>query len=105
TRIDWNANAEIIHNLIRGLSPYPAAWTVLDNGDKEQINIKVYDSVVELRDHDLEPGTVLVEDKKLKIACSNGFVFLNEIQLAGKRRMPIKDILNGFSFCSEAKMR
>ncbi len=105
TRIDWNTSAGVIHNLIRGLSPYPAAWTVLENGDEEQINLKVYNSGVELKGHDLVPGAVLVEDKKLKIACSNGFVVLNEIQLAGKRRMPIKDVLNGFSFNSEAKMR
>lgn len=105
TRINWNTSADVIHNLIRGLSPYPSAWTVLDNGNKEKVNLKVYDSAVIVTDHNLEPGTVLVEDKKLKIACSNGFVILNEIQLAGKRRMPIKDVLNGFSFNSEAKLR
>jgi methionyl-tRNA formyltransferase len=105
TKINWNDTSKAIYNLIRGLSPYPSAWTVLDNGDDVQMNIKVYDSQVELKDHSLEPGVVLVEDKKLKVASSDGFLILTEIQLAGKRKMVIKDVLNGFSFNSNAKMR
>ncbi|HLT42650.1 MAG TPA: methionyl-tRNA formyltransferase [Sphingobacteriaceae bacterium] len=105
TKINWNAPSKDIHNLIRGLSPYPSAWTILDNGDNDQVNIKIYDSHVELKEHSLTPGEVFIEDKQLKVASSDGFVVLNEIQLAGKRRMAIKDVLNGFSFNSEAKMR
>lgn len=105
TRINWRDSSNDIYNLIRGLSPYPTAWTVLDNGDQEQVNIKVYDSHIELVNHSVEPGDVLIEDKKLKVASSDGFLILNEIQLAGKRKMAIKDVLNGFSFNSEAKMR
>lgn len=105
TRINWDAPSKEVYDLIRGLSPHPAAWTVLDNGDNEQVNIKVYGSDVELKEHSLESGKVLVEGKQLKVASSDGFVVLNEIQLAGKRRMAIKDVLNGFLFNSEAKMR
>jgi len=105
TKINWNAPSKDIHNLIRGLSPYPSAWTILDNGDNDQVNIKIYDSYVELKEQSLKPGEVFIEDKQLKVASSDGFVVLNEIQLAGKRRMAIKDVLNGFSFNSEAKMR
>src|SRR5690606_4176626 len=105
TKINWHNSTVAIHNLIRGLSPYPSAWTVLDNGDQELINIKVYGSQPELKTHALEPGVIIVEDKKVKVACLDGFLILNEIQLAGKRRMAIKDVLNGFSFNSDAKMR
>src|SRR5690606_1671800 len=105
TRINWRDSSNDIYNLIRGLSPYPQAWTVLVNGDQEQVNIKVYDRHIELFYYSVEPGDVLIEDKKLKVASSDGFLILNEIQLAGKRKMAIKDVLNGFSFNSEAKMR
>lgn len=105
TKINWNTSSAEIYNLIRGLSPYPAAWTVLDNGDDNEMILKVYDTSVILKEHSLSPGTVLVEQKQVMVASTDGFVILNEIQLAGKRRMAIKDVLNGFSFNPEAKMR
>src|SRR5690606_18258697 len=58
TKINWNAPSKDIHNLIRGLSPYPSAWTILDNGDNDQVNIKIYDSYVELKEQSLKPGEV-----------------------------------------------
>lgn len=105
TKINWNTSSAEIYNLIRGLSPYPAAWTVLDNGDDNEMILKVYDTSVILKEHSLSPGTVQVEQKQVMVVSTDGFVILNEIQLAGKRRMAIKDVLNGFSFNPEAKMR
>lgn len=104
TRINWKSDSSKIFNLIRGLSPYPAAWTVLDNGNNQHINIKVYGSEVELKEHSLQIGKVLIEDKRLKVAVADGFVVLTQIQLPGKRTMAAQDVLNGFSFSAEAKM-
>jgi methionyl-tRNA formyltransferase len=92
--IDWNKTAEEIHNLIRGLSPYPAAFTEL--GDK---TIKVFKSEKEM----ILPTTRVghwESDKKsyLKFACSDGYILLKEVQLEGKKRMPIEDFLRGYRF-------
>jgi methionyl-tRNA formyltransferase len=93
--IDWHASLETIHNKIRGLSPYPGAWTTLVNGD-EKIPLKIYMASQEKKQHQLKIGTVRVEKKNLKIAVKNGFIHLQEIQLPGKRRMKTQDLLNGF---------
>jgi methionyl-tRNA formyltransferase len=92
--IDWHKNADDIHNLIRGLSPYPAAFTEL--GDK---TIKVFRSEKEM----ILPTTRTghwESDKKtfLKFACSDGYIFLREVQLEGKKRMTIEDFLRGYRF-------
>ncbi len=93
--IDWQASLASIHNKIRGLSPYPTAWTTLVNGE-EEIFLKIYSACQEKKQHDLKVGTVLIEQKKLKIAVQNGFLHLLEIQLPGKRKMKTQDLLNGF---------
>ena len=93
--IDWQASLASIHNKIRGLSPYPTAWTTLVNGE-EEIFLKIYSASKEKKQHDLKMGTVLIEQKKLKIAVQNGFLHLLEIQLPGKRKMKTQDLLNGF---------
>ncbi|MBT8257017.1 MAG: methionyl-tRNA formyltransferase [Bacteroidia bacterium] len=102
-RIDWNKPVVVIHNLIRGLSPYPAAWTMLQNGE-DQLRVKVYQSEIITERHDLENGTIVSDGSNLKIACKNGFIGIKKIQLPGKRKMTVKDLLNGFSFDDNAKM-
>lgn len=95
--INWNKTAEEIHNLIRGLSPYPAAFFNLKAENKPDLNIKVYISLPEIVSHTFAPGTIISDNKKtLKIACSNGFVHILELQAAGKKRMNIADFLRGF---------
>ena len=93
--IDWEASLATIYNKIRGLSPYPTAWTTLVNGE-EEILLKIYSASKEIKQHDLRIGRVLIEKKKLKIAVQNGFLHLLEIQLPGKRKMKTHDLLNGF---------
>jgi methionyl-tRNA formyltransferase len=94
--INWNNKARSIHNLVRGLSPYPAAHTNL-KGMSENALLKIFSATPEIATHRLQPGTVESDRKSyLKIACHDGFVYLNEIQLAGKKRMSIKDFLVGF---------
>lgn len=100
-KIDWNASLEAIHNHIRGLSPYPTAWTTLFNG-KEKILLKIYSASKEKTTHGLKKGRVKVEQQSLKIAVENGFIKLSEIQLPGKRRMQTRDLLNGFDIAENA---
>ena len=103
TRVDWTQPSEKIYNQIRGLSPYPAAWTLLYN-DGSESQMKLY-SVARLEEQPSEePGSLIQEGKKVKVAASDGFIELLEVQLPGKRKMDMKDLLNGFSFSPDAKV-
>lgn len=102
--IDWEKPIKTIHNQIRGLSPYPTAWTTLVNGDDE-ILLKIYRASKEKKQHNLKTGTVDVEKKDLKIAVENGFLHLLEVQLPGKRKMNTQDLLNGFILEKNAFVR
>ena len=93
--IDWNKDQEDIFNHIRGLSPYPAAYTVLVNGEDKK-NMKIYKTAKS--DKALKPGQILVETKQVFVGTKSSALELMEVQLAGKKRMPVKDLLNGFSF-------
>ncbi len=95
--IDWSDSREAIHNKIRGLAPYPTAWTTLVNGD-EKITLKIYEASKEKITHHEHIGKVLIDNKMLKVAVENGFINLLEIQLPGKRKMKTQDLLNGFNF-------
>ncbi|MCX2680908.1 methionyl-tRNA formyltransferase [Galbibacter sp. EGI 63066] len=104
TRIDWNSPTETIYNLIRGLSPYPTAWSLLKNGTQDPINVKIYEVEKDIQSHNDVPGTISVEKNVVYIATKDGYITLKEIQLPGKRKMIIKDILNGYTFEKNAKM-
>jgi len=96
--IDWNKTCGEIYNLIRGLSPYPAAWTVLKTNKGESIHCKIFEGEKIIQPHRLPSGTIDSEDKKnLKIAASDGFIRIKNIQQAGKKRMAIEDFLRGNS--------
>lgn len=103
TRIDWNGPGEKIDAFIRGLSPYPVAWTLLHNNG-EIFKTKIQLAHFEREDHKLEVGTLQILKKEIKIACKNGFIVVDEIQLPGKRKMDAISLLNGFSFSDEAKV-
>jgi len=96
-RINWELPGEKIRNLIRGLSPYPAAWTTLRNlSIGQETELKVFYAEKELSTHQETPGTILSDGKKyLKVACTDGFVFLTDLQLAGKKRMKVEEFLRG----------
>lgn len=96
-RIDWNKSAKEIHNLIRGLSPYPCAWTTLFDDDKE-LNIKIYDSKIIDELHNYEVGKIISSKKEIRIAVKNGFIELISLQIPGKKKMTSKELLNGFNF-------
>ena len=96
-RINWNLETGINHNKIRGLSPYPTAWTELSSLTKDNISLKIFRSKPEYCQHLHEPGKILSDQKKwMKIASSNGYIWVTELQLAGKKRMGIEEFLRGF---------
>ncbi|MCH2488870.1 MAG: methionyl-tRNA formyltransferase [Flavobacteriales bacterium] len=103
TRIDWNQDVEVIDAFIRGLSPYPVAWTYLQNGD-ERLKVKIYASEVKKETHELSVGAIETTKKELKVAVPNGYVYIKELQLPGKRKMDIVSLLNGYEVQPDAKV-
>ncbi len=101
--IDWNKPIEDIYNFIRGLSPYPAAWTTLENANSKIIT-KIYKANIILEQHNLEIGALVFNKKEMKVAVKDGYLNLEEIQLQGKKRMHVKDVLNGLNLEENAKM-
>ena len=103
-KIDWNNTSQKIFNHIRGLNPYPAAWTTLINNN-EEINAKIYDSKIVLENHDFKPGTIITDKKTLKVATIDGFIDVNKIKLAGKKLMDTPSLLNGYSILEGSNMQ
>ena len=95
-RIDWSLGVKRTYDFIRGLSPYPAAWTeLLVNGKKSVL--KVYATTKEFTTPSESVGTVLTDGKTyLKVALTDGYLHLQTLQLAGRKRMEVADFLRGF---------
>ena len=91
TRIIWNRSAGEIIDLIRGLSPYPGAWTTLDGQE-----LKIFESKLTDQDATDVPGTIVTENKKLLVNATNYQLEILELQLTGKRRMKSGEFLNGY---------
>ncbi|WP_299526818.1 methionyl-tRNA formyltransferase [uncultured Lutibacter sp.] len=103
-KINWNDSLNNIYNLIRGLNPYPAAWTTLINNN-EEIKVKIYDVKKENIEHNFKTGTLITSKQEIKVSVTNGFLIINSLQLAGKRKMESKNLLNGFTFSENAIMQ
>ena len=95
--IRWNElTAQEVHNFVRGLSPYPAAWTTLEEPGGKRTVLKVYRTHPEQQTHSLPVGTLETDGRKwLRVAAKDGYVYLEELQLAGKKKMPVADFLRG----------
>lgn len=102
-RINWNSSLQNIHNHIRGLSPYPAAWTTLDNRGK-QTELKIYGGEMINEEHNLPFGSIVTTKKTLRIAVSDGYYQILDLKVAGKRRMDASSLLNGYEFHNESKL-
>jgi methionyl-tRNA formyltransferase len=101
-KIDWHQPASEIHNLIRGLSPYPAAWTFIsDKG--EEWNVKIYQSTLVKESHSASIGQLVCTKKELKIAVHNGYIQIESLQFPGKKKMNTAEFLNGMQFTADAK--
>ncbi|HNW75480.1 MAG TPA: methionyl-tRNA formyltransferase [Bacteroidales bacterium] len=96
-RIDWSKEVNDVFNLIRGMSPYPGAFTTITLNDGHAISVKILRASM-LTDPDAaEEGTVLTDHKTfLRISAKNGYVDISEIQPSGRRVMNIREFLNGF---------
>lgn len=96
-RIDWTKSVESIHNLVRGLSPYPAAWTPLYKDDAECGSMKIFTTHFEQCNTNATPGTIRTDSKSyIAIACSDGWLYVDDVQLAGKKRLATKELLLGW---------
>jgi methionyl-tRNA formyltransferase len=102
-RIQWNNSLQKVYNHIRGLSPYPGAWTLLENNG-QQTEIKIYQGIMIPETHQLQPGSILASKKNLRVALTNGFLEITDLKMAGKRRMDAISLLNGYVFHKEAKV-
>lgn len=101
-RMDWSRNVVDIHNLVRGLSPYPAAWSPIFKNGEECGSLKIFTTHIEPAEINVAPGSVKSDGKSyVAIAASDGWVYLDEVQMAGKRRMTIKELLLGWRDVSE----
>lgn len=95
-RIDWTQPAAKIHNLVRGLSPYPAAWTSLvKEGDAEPLQMKIFETAVG-PETVLAPGSIMTDRGKLYIAGADRLLEVRSLQLAGRKRMSASDFLRGY---------
>lgn len=95
-RIDWSRSAYSINNLIRGLSPYPAAWTLIEK-DGQQLSAKIFDAYVVRSQSDAPFGSVTTDGRTyLEIKCGTNALRIVNLQLAGKKRMEVKAFLLGF---------
>lgn len=96
-RIDWNNGVERVHNMVRGLAPYPAAWTPLYRDGAECGSIKIFASHIEKCAINVAPGTIRTDSKSyIAVACDDGWLYLDDVQLAGKKRLATKDLLLGW---------
>lgn len=103
-KLNWNNSVEKTINLIRGLSPYPAAFTEYVDKKNQLVGVKIYKAEKEISTHALAVGAVICDNKtSLKVACSNGFVSIKELQMAGKKRMLVDEFLRGFKIDSDLK--
>ncbi|MDR1182082.1 MAG: methionyl-tRNA formyltransferase [Bacteroidales bacterium] len=105
TFIDWNWSACRIYNFVRGLSPYPVAFSRYKNSDKEEMLIKIFSCEPETTLHHLPCGKIQTDNKTfLKVACSDGYIYINELQIFGKKRMSVHDFLLGNKWLDEVEL-
>lgn len=103
TKINWNGSSETVHNFVRGMSPYPCAFTNLKIGEDEK-SLKIYRGKIEIDAHENTPGTLEIDKHRFKIFTEDGFYLPEEVQLEGKKRMSVKDFLNGFQHFDHISM-
>ena len=95
TQINWNQKSKNVHNFIRGMSPYPCAFTRLKIGSDERF-LKIYMGKYEIKNHLNKAGDLFISKNDFHIFTEDGIYFPLEVQLEGKKRMNVKDFLNGF---------
>jgi len=105
-RISWLGNVKQTYDFIRGLSPYPAAWTELHNGQEAPVTMKIFETEKIENTPAVAPGTIQTDDKTyMHVAVKNGYLSIKSLQLAGKKRLAIEEFLRGFKFSNEMKLK
>ncbi len=95
-KIDWRENGESVRNLVRGLSPYPGAYSRLTDGE-QCLDVKIFRCNIAEKIPPGSPGTIVVDaGKRLFVACRDNYIGITELQMAGKRRMTAEEMLRGF---------
>lgn len=102
-KIDWEKDIDSIYNKIRGLNPFPAAWTLIKN-DEEEISTQIYDVKKEKEIHHHPIGKIIASKKEIKVAIKDGYINIMTLKLSGKKKMDAQSLLNGFTFSENAKM-
>lgn len=105
-RIDWTKNVKNVYDFIRGLSPYPGAWTELHGPGGATAGLKIFESEKLPVTHSLVPGTVRTDGKTyIHVAANDGFIAVLSLQAPGKKRLKTDEFLRGFRLTNEFNIR
>lgn len=105
-RLDWEQSAASLHNKIRGLNPYPGAWTELIEPGKEPLTLKIFSTTLENEYSSLQPGEIYCDNKTvIKVGTQDQALLIKEWQLAGKKRMKVEDFLRGYKWQNGAYLK
>jgi len=96
-KIDWHQNTQTVFNKIRGLNPFPAAWSTLVNG-QEQTTVKIFNCEMIIENHNLAPGKVITDKKNIKVATTDGFINIKTLKISGKKILEASNLINGYEF-------
>ncbi|MCK9179623.1 MAG: methionyl-tRNA formyltransferase [Bacteroides sp.] len=105
-KIDWTQSVETIYNFIRGLSPYPSAWSpMFVASENKAIDVKVFASEKIIQKHNLDTGTIQTDGKEyIQVAVRDGFIVIKELQLPGKKRLKVDELLRGYEITNDFYM-
>ena len=104
-RIDWDKPVTQVYNFIRGLSPWPVAYTNISDETGKEYYVKVFKVTKHIENHKYDPGEIETDNKSfINVYCQDGFVNIEELQMAGKKRMKVGELLRGFSFLGKVKV-
>ena len=105
-QINWAQPTKRVYEFIRGLSPYPAAWTTLKYPNGEEVIVKIFESEKIDKACEVAPGTILTDDKSyVEVATSDGFISVKSLQFPGKKRLRTEEFLRGFKLTEEFCMK
>ena len=102
TQIDWRQPGQRIVQFIRGLNPFPTAWTLMENNE-ETMQVKIHDAHFVKEIPKENPGHLTVKNKQLYVSVTDGYIYINKLQLPNKKSMETTALLNGFQFPTTAR--
>ena len=102
-RIDWTASLNKIDHKIRGLNPFPTAWSEMNNKGSVT-SLKIYKVRKEIIAHKEQIKTIITTKKDIKVAVKGGYIYIEELKVSGKKKMDAKSLLNGYTFSEDAEM-